>query len=126
MILLDTSALLFWTFDTGSLPQSARRVVEYADTIVVSSISIWEIALKVKKGRLEMPISVSEFLGRLHRLNLVQITPVTDTIWLESVELAWEHQDPADRVIVATARLNRCPLVTSDGEIRKFYAHAVW
>lgn len=126
MILLDTSALLFWTLGTEPLPQSARRVVEHADAIIVSSISIWEIALKVKKGRLDLSISVQEFLARLRRLNSVQITPVTDTIWLESVELAWEHQDPADRVIVATARLNRCPLVTSDGEIRKFYAQAVW
>ena len=52
MIVLDTSALLFWTLDPAQLTPAAAQAIEQADRIVVSSISIWEIALKVKRGSL--------------------------------------------------------------------------
>ncbi len=127
MVVIDTSALLFWTIDNQNrLSRTASAAIEGAERIIVSSISIWEIGVKVNKGRLYIPVSVHEFAHRLLRIDAVEVIPVGIETWLKSVELQWEHRDPADRVIVATAALRDCPLITSDKTIRAYYPQTVW
>ena len=58
MIVLDTSALIFWTLDPERLSQTAARTISDADRIALSSISIWEIGIKVQKERLSLPVSI--------------------------------------------------------------------
>ena len=126
MVVLDTSALLFWTLDRPRLSEAAASAITDADRVLVSSISIWEIGIKVSKGRLSIPIPVREYAERLQLVDRVEVLPVDTETWLTSLELQWEHRDPADRSIVATALLRSCPLVTSDTTIRAFYARSVW
>ena len=126
MILLDTSALLFWTLDRDRLSQAAAATIAEADRVVISSISIWEIGIKVKKEKLELPISIQEFTAKLGKIDGFEILPVDAPTWIENLELDWDHRDPADRTIVATANLHACPLVTSDWVIRAFYSQTVW
>jgi PIN domain nuclease of toxin-antitoxin system len=126
MVVLDTSALLFWTLDPAQLPASAAEAIQSADRVLVSSIAIWEIGIKIKRGRLAIPISVREYAERLKSVDQVEILPVDELTWIESIDLDWEHRDPADRVMVATATRFGCPLVTSDGVIARFYAKSVW
>ena len=126
MIVLDTSALLYLTLDRQRLTQAAAREISEADRIVISSISIWEIGVKVRKGNLTIPLPVRDFAERLEQVDRIEVLPVDVAIWLRNVELEWEHRDPADRTIVATAELNDCPLVTSDATIRAFYPRVVW
>jgi PIN domain nuclease of toxin-antitoxin system len=126
MVVLDTSALLYWTLDVAQLSQDARRSIDQAERIVVSSISIWEIGLKVKRGRLEIPLSISEYADRLQQLDRLEILPVDVRTWLENLDLPWEHRDPADRTIVALAKRLDCPLVSSDRLIADYYQGTVW
>ncbi len=126
MIVLDTSALLYWAFAPEKLSVNAASAIETADEVIISSISIWEIGLKVKRAKLELPLSPEAFVAHLKGADRVRIEPVTEVTWLKNVDLAWEHKDPADRTIVATAGLFSCPLITSDQEIRLFYPDAVW
>ena len=126
MVVLDTSALLFWTLHRDRLSAAASDAISAADRVLVSSISIWEIGVKVGRGRLSIPLSVREYAGRLERIARVEVLPVDIETWLASLELSWDHRDPADRTIVATAVLNECSLVTSDWAIRNFYSRAVW
>jgi PIN domain nuclease of toxin-antitoxin system len=126
VVVLDTSALIFWTLDPGRLSSPGQRAIENADHLVVSSISIWEIGIKVKRGRFELPISIKEYAGRLEQLDKLEIVPVDVRTWLENLSLEWEHRDPADRTIVATARLLSSPLVTSDKRITRFYIDTIW
>ncbi len=126
MIVLDTSALLFWTLHRERLSEAASDVISEADRVLVSSISIWEIGIKVARGGLSIPLSVQEYSERLERIARVEVLPVDTAIWLANLDLSWDHRDPADRTIVATAVLNVCPLVTSDRAIRGFYSRAVW
>ena len=65
-------------------------------------------------------------LNELERIARVEILPVDTETWLANLELSWDHRDPADRTIVATAVVNDCPLVTSDRAMRNFYSSAVW
>ncbi len=126
MVVLDTSALLFWLFAPERLSANAATAIAAATQIVVSSISIWEIGIKVQRGKLEIPLSPELLVAKLNETQGVRIEPVTDKTWLQNLALTWDHKDPADRTIVATAVLLNCPLVTSDFEIRAFYSVAGW
>ena len=126
MVVLDTSALLFWTLDRNRLSEVASGAISEADRVLVSSISIWEIGIKVARGGLSIPLPVREYAERLERIARVEVLPVDTQTWLANLELSWDHRDPADRTIVATAVVNDCPLVTSDRAMRAFYPRAVW
>jgi len=125
-VVLDTSALLYWTLDPSQLTEKAHRTLTRAEEILISSISIWEIALKVERGRLALPLSAREFACELEATEKVAIIPLDWPTWLDSVALAWTHRNPADRAIVALAQANHCPLLTSDREIMGFYPLATW
>ncbi len=126
MIVLDTSALVFWLNGEESLSPTAWRAINAADRRVVSSISIWEIALKVKQGRLLMRLTPSQLAASLSQAAGVEIIAVDAETWVDSVNLDWDHRDPADRIIVALARRFDCPIVSSDRQITAFYEQTVW
>lgn len=126
MIVLDTSALLYWTLDPAQLSAKAELTISQAERIVISSISIWEIGLKVKRGKLEIPLTMTEYVERLQRLEAIEIRPVDVQAWLDNLDLAWEHRDPADRMIVALAARLGCPLITSDRVIAGYYPETIW
>jgi PIN domain nuclease of toxin-antitoxin system len=126
MVVLDTSALIYWTFLPTALSERAAVTISTAEAVVISSISIWEIGLKVKRGKLELPLTPAELVAKLEATDRVRIEAVTSAVWLKSVNLDWDHRDPADRTIVATANLLGCPLVTSDLVIRAFYPATIW
>ncbi len=126
MIVLDTNVLIRWTMDPDALSLAATRIIADSSEIIVSSMSIWEIAWKMQRGKLALPISAREFANRIMHVRNVHIAAVDTQTWLRNVELDWSHRDPADRTIVATADLRGCPLVTSDRRIRAFYEQARW
>jgi PIN domain nuclease of toxin-antitoxin system len=126
VIVLDTSALLYWTLDPDQLSPSARLAIEGADRLMVSAISIWEIGLKVKQSRLEIPLPFNEYVARLLRLESLEIFPVDVQNWLDNLELLWDHRDPADHTIVALAKRFGCALITSDRLIAQFYPETLW
>ena len=126
MFVHDTSALIYWTLDPDHLTENAKETIKQADQIVISSMSVWEIGLKVKQGKLDIPIPISHYAERLNRLDRLVIQNVTVNAWLENLALEWVHRDPVDRTIVATAQLLSCPLVTSDKETTSFYKNTIW
>lgn len=126
MVVLDTSALLYWTLDHEQLSPAARQAIEDAERLVFSSISVWEIGLKVKRGKVTIPLSIPEYVDRLNRLKKLEIVAVDVQTWQENLSLEWAHRDPADRTVVATARLLNCPLISSDKGIAAFYDATVW
>jgi PIN domain nuclease of toxin-antitoxin system len=126
MVVLDTSTLLFWTLDPDRLSANSAKAIDEAEHMAISSISVWEIGLKVKRGRLEIPLSFSDYVKRLQDLERLEILPVEVETWLLNLALDWKHRDPADRTIVATALQLDCPLITSDHTIRSFYQDSIW
>lgn len=126
IIVLDTAALLFWTLDPERLSLKAKQAINQAERKLVSSISVWEIALKVKRQKLELPLSILSYVEKLQRLEGLEILPVDVQSWLDNLELSWEHRDPADRTIVALATRLDCPLASPDEGIRAYYTKTVW
>ena len=122
MIVLDTHALLWWALDPDKLSPRAASTVATMEREggFASAVSIWELGVKVRHKKLALPLSIDELARRIERSGIVQLLPVDTTTWLRSLSLAWEHPDPADRVIVATALLRRLPVLTKDASMHAF------
>jgi PIN domain nuclease of toxin-antitoxin system len=91
------------------------------DVIGISAISCWEVAKLVERGRLELPCSVREWFEQALAYPGIRILELTPEIAIASTQLPGEfHRDPADQIIVATARINDCPLITSDEKILSY------
>jgi len=89
-----------------------------ADIIGVSAISCWEVAKLVEYGRLVLPCSLEEWFEQALDYPGIRLLDLTPEIVIESTQLPGEfHRDPADQIIVACARVNNGPLVTSDSKI---------
>ena len=127
-IVLDTHALLWWTLDPDMLSARATEICNEIDRsgAFISAISIWEIGIKIKRKKLDIGLDIKTYTDRLKRLNSVRIVPIDEDIWIRNLELDWDHRDPADRTIVATATIHDAVLLTKDDMIRKFYEKAIW
>ena len=131
MIVLDTHAWIWWVASPDQLSEPALEAIEPArerKAIYISSISAWEVALLVRKGRLALTIPVEEWIARSEALPWVQFVPLDNQIALRSNHLPGElHEDPADRIIIATALTLGHPLISRDTKIRDYpHVESVW
>lgn len=128
MILLDTCALLWWTLAPDELSPKAKKACDKINEhgACISSISVWEIGIKLKKGSLHMDDDLNGYVNRLRLLGSIDIIPVDEQTWIKNLALNWNHRDPADRTIVATAMMKNIPIVSKDRIIRDFYKKTIW
>jgi PIN domain nuclease of toxin-antitoxin system len=126
VIVLDTHVWVWWVSDSPELPRRVQKIIEgnaAKDALYVSSISAWEVALLIKKGRLVLTMSAEDWVARCEALPGLTFVPVDNRIALRSVLLPGPlPNDPADRMIVATALQLGATLVTRDERLRR-YAH---
>jgi PIN domain nuclease of toxin-antitoxin system len=93
----------------------------------VSSISIWEVGLKIKNKKLDIGMRIQQYVEKLKQLGAhLQTVPIDESLWITNLELPWEHKDHADRTIVATAHLFDAWIVTTDQEIQSYYKKIYW
>lgn len=131
MIVLDTHTLIWWVTNDAALSKKAKTAIErerVGGEIIVSAISAWEIAMLVERETLAFSMDVENWLATVQQIPGVRFAPVDVDVSVKSVQLPGEfHKDPADRLIVATARKFAASLVTKDLKIRA-YAHVktIW
>lgn len=131
MIVLDTHAWVWYLSDPRALSPRAIEAINAAkkeNDILVSSISVWEVALLVKKGRLELTMATNDWIKKSEQLPFFSFVPIDNAIALKSINLKEPfHDDPADRIIVATAVLSSAKLVTKDTNIHSCrYVKTIW
>ena len=119
-VLLDTHALLWWQADVDRLSAKAARAVESAARILVSPISFWELAMLVEKGRVSLGRPTSLWVVDFLATAPVEVAELTSSVAVGAGELSGFHGDPADRLIVATAKSLRVPLVSKDDKIHLY------
>jgi len=126
MIVLDTHSWIWWVSNPAFLSETARKIIDEAVTemnVFISSISAWEVAVLVSRGRLKLTMNTADWIAASETLPFIEFVPVNNNIALKSVELpGFLHNDPADRIIIATAVSLGAVLVTKDEKIRN-YAH---
>lgn len=119
--LLDTHILLWWLGEDPRLSLEQREVLEKADAtnpLWVADITLWEIATLLSLGRIKLHLPLREWLEQATAPPLVQRVAITPAVAAEVAALPDSfHRDPADRIIVATARVLGATLVTRDRRI---------
>lgn len=120
-VLLDTHALLYWIDRRDALTKRQRSRLEAAspeEPLLVSDITLWEIATLVNRGRLRLRLPLRDWLEAAVAPPLVRRVAISPAVAAEVAALPDSfHRDPADRILVASARVTGSTLVTQDRRI---------
>jgi len=132
MIILDTHVLVWWVSNPEKLSDKAQKLIgrdaKKVNEILVSSISVWEICMLIKKNRLKLTMDTDTWIEKIEQITFLQFIPVDNKIAEQSVNLhGIFHNDPADRMIIATALNYGAVLITSDRKILNYpYVQSIW
>ena len=131
MIVLDTHAWVWWVSGAASLPRKVNDALDLGvkdRSIRISSISVWEVAQLVARGRLELTMDVADWVAKSEALEFIRFVPVDNRIAVRATRLtAPLHADPADRIIVATTLALGASLVTKDDKLRRYrHVETIW
>jgi PIN domain nuclease of toxin-antitoxin system len=122
LILLDTHIWIWWVSEPGKLQSRHYQALHQGGAVGVSVISCWEVAKLVERGRLRLDRPVLQWIGQALAQG-VELLDLSPRIVVESTQLPGSfHKDPVDQLLVATARIHDCPLMTEDAKILS-YAH---
>lgn len=124
-ILVDTHILIWWRLDSGRLSRDQVRRLQEQESrkrpLAISAITLWEMAMLAARDRIRVDGPLDGWLEEIEAHPLIEVLPLTARIVAESVQLGQDfHNDPADQLIVATARVHGLPLMTADDRIRNW------
>ncbi|MBL8200131.1 MAG: type II toxin-antitoxin system VapC family toxin [Chromatiales bacterium] len=128
--LLDTHIWVWWLTASTGLTTRERAALDAAaadGALFLAAISLWEAQMLHAKGRLDLPLAFSDWLRRAAAPPMVTVLPMDIPVIATLDALPGRfHGDPADRLIVATAKVHRLPLATHDKRIRASRAVRLW
>jgi len=113
-MILDTCALLWLAQGGGKITPETLQRINDATAVYLSAITGFEIALKSKGGKLQLPASVQDWLTAIVEHHDLSVVPLDMDLCAAAVSLPDVHSDPCDRFIIATAQRLGCPVVTAD------------
>lgn len=120
-LLLDTHVLIWWLDDSGRLSPAQQEAVATVDPqspLLVSDISLWEIATLHSLGRVRLSLPLREWLDKAVAPPLVRRQGISPAVAEQVAALSDSfHRDPGDRILVATARVLGATLLTQDRRI---------
>jgi PIN domain nuclease of toxin-antitoxin system len=121
------SRCLLWAlYDPDRLSARAVERITKGDELGVSVASLWEITIKHSLGKLRFPVSLKDFLEwRVYQSSLVVIG-IDSAILITLGAMAWTHEDPFDRLIIATGQAQDLPIVTADRRFVEYPIECVW
>jgi len=129
-VLLDTHIWVWWLTPGSPLSRAERNALDAKAErreLFLSAISLWEIQVLHAKRRFELPFPFAEWLARAADDRVISVLPLSvDVVFALDTLPASFHGDPADRLIVATARAHAMPLATHDAAIRRSRAAKLW
>jgi len=116
-LLLDTHIYLWWLEDSPALPASARKMIETAETVFISSASLWESAIKSGIGKLD--VNQEELVSGIRASGFVEL-PVRSEHTVALLRLDNHHKDPFDRMLLAQAISEPLHLLTADSIFARY------
>lgn len=121
VIVMDTCVIIWDALEPSKLTSTVLAAINQADqqnNLMIADISIWEIAMLIKKGRINIEAKQSHFLNLYLQSRNIIVAPITPQIAEQSVNFdARMNNDPADRIIAATAKIHNACLVTADNNL---------
>ncbi|NBV25627.1 MAG: type II toxin-antitoxin system VapC family toxin [Proteobacteria bacterium] len=119
-MILDTCALLWLASGDRKLSRATLKKIDAAAAVHVSAISGFEIALKVARGQLTLPLAPQEWFDQVLTHHGLTVLPLALNVCITAAQLPPIHNDPCDRFIIATARLHDLTVVTADEQFAKY------
>ena len=131
MIILDTHVWVWFVSNPELLSKKSKKAVNIAmeeKNMFISSISAWEVALLVSRKRLKLTMDTEDWISKSEMLPFLRFIPVDNSVAVKSVNLPEPiHNDPADRIIIATAISQGATLITKDEKILKYpHVKTLW
>jgi PIN domain nuclease of toxin-antitoxin system len=126
-VLIDSHVLIWSYFDEQKLNRvAAATLADPANQVLVSAASLWEIAIKISVGKLQLSEPFEDFVQHGVADNGVPIIPIEPRHAAEVIGLPQHHRDPFDRMIVAQALIEKLPVVSSDSVLDKYGIQRIW
>ena len=124
--LIDTHAFIWFINGDSDLSDNAKKAIEHPDASnFISIASLWEIAIKISLGKLELKTSFCKIAEQIE-LNGFQILSITFEDTLLISDLPFHHRDPFDRIIIAQSITNRLAIITKDKLYDGYQANIIW
>jgi PIN domain nuclease of toxin-antitoxin system len=126
-VLLDTHALLWWLSDDPALPRAAGRIIaETKNTVMVSAASAWEIAIKVRLGKLPTAANfISDFCNQIEREGF-GLLAISGEHAVRAGLLPGPHKDPFDRMLIAQSQAENIPVITNEKAFEAYGVRRLW
>jgi PIN domain nuclease of toxin-antitoxin system len=124
--LLDTQAFLWAVSGNEKLSRKAGEIFTGSSDLWLSVASIWEILMKVKIGKMQLPTPAGPYLVRKMAENQIQTLPVVLDHALRIETLPMHHSDPFDRILIAQSIEEGWPIITSDTVFGRYAVEVIW
>ena len=126
-MLLDTHTLHWFLNNDSRLPVGVRRKIEETELVFVSAVSLWEIAIKINIGKLNILTSFEAIKENMNALNIQEL-PIEfdDSLAYIGLPILKQHKDPFDRMIVAQATRRSLTLVSADKKLDAYPINRLW
>ena len=126
-VLLDTHALLWWLADNPALTKPARKVIaETQNMVFVSAASAWEIATKVRLGKLASAANLAADFGGYVEREGFQILAISGEHAIRAGLFPGAHKDPFDRMLMAQAQAEDMPIVSNEEQFDSYGVRRLW
>lgn len=125
--LLDTHALLWWFSDDPALTRTARKAMaDTGNALIVSAVSAWEIAIKVRLGRLATAADlVADFTSLVEREGF-ELLGISADHAIRAGLLPGPHKDPFDRMLIAQAQAENVPIISNEAVFESYGIRCLW
>jgi PIN domain nuclease of toxin-antitoxin system len=124
--LLDTHALVWWLEDAERLSAKATQIIGNPEhTILISAVVGWELAIKVKTGKMK-PRSILDGLNRILERESFSELPITLDTAVRAGSLPLHHRDPFDRLLAAQAQSLNVPVLSADAILDRYDIRRLW
>ena len=125
--LLNTHTLLWWLSDDPALTKSARKIIaETKNVVFVSVASAWEIAAKMRLGKLPTAVDLAaDFAGHLQREGF-QTLAISAEDAIRAGLLPGPHKDPFDRMLIAQAQAENMPIISNESMFDAYGVRRIW
>jgi PIN domain nuclease of toxin-antitoxin system len=126
-LLLDTCAFLWFQADSPELSPDARaNILDPANEVYLSAVSVWEIARKYARGGISLPSHPSTLIPAVRRDSGIESLAFTETDALAAEKLQLFHNDPFDRMLIGQALMGGLAIVTSDRAFEPYPVRVIW
>jgi len=124
--LLDTHAVIWLVEDSPKMPTAIKGIIMNPESqISISSISLWEIAIKMNIGKINLGLSLDSLIDKLRNCDF-DFLQIKDEYLLGLSKLPLLHKDPFDRLLISTALLEEMTIITIDENIHKYNVPCIW